>query len=59
MCLLAINFPLGIRKITVTLQKSATITSHDAGCLISIFTAFFLDKSIYLVGGQGRAKFFN
>ena len=45
MRLMAIEFPIGIRNISVTLQKTATITLLDAGCLMSITYYFFLDKS--------------
>ena len=56
MCLLAIKFPTGIRKLIVTLQEIAAITFLDAGCLMSIFYCFlFGQKSVYLVGGQKRA----
>ena len=53
MCLLAIMFPVGIRKITVTLQKIATITFLDTGFLMSnIYFLLFGQKLIYLVGRQ-------
>ena len=35
MCLLAIRLPIGMRKITLTLQKIATSTFFDTGCLMS------------------------
>ena len=48
MCLLAIKFPIRIRNIIVTLQKLATITFLDTGCLVSIFYCFlFGKKSMY------------
>ena len=48
MCLLAITFPIYMRKIIVTMRKIATITFLDTGCLMLIFTALFLDKSRYI-----------
>ena len=53
MCLLAIGFPICMRKIIVTMWKIATITFLDTGCLMLIFYCFlFGQKSTYLVGGQ-------
>ena len=60
MCLLALKFPLCMRKIIVTMRKIATITFLDTDCLMLIFYCFhFRQKSLYLVGGHGRAKFFD
>ena len=59
MCLLASKFPLCMGKIIVTMRKIATITFFDTGCLMLIVYCFlFGQKSIYLVAGQRRAKFF-
>ena len=44
MYLLAIKFPIDIRKITVTLQKIADITFLDTGCLISQIYFFLLGR---------------
>ena len=44
MCLLAIKFPVGIRKAIVALQKIATSTFLGTGCLISIFYCFPFEK---------------
>ena len=53
MCLLAVRFPICMRKIVVTMQKIATIPFFDTGCLMLIFYRFlFGQKSNYLVGGQ-------
>ena len=41
MCLLGIKFPIGKRKITVTLQKIATNKFLDNGCLMSNIYVFF------------------
>ena len=58
MCLLAIKFPLCMRKIMGNMREIATITFLDTGCLMSIVYCFLSgQKSIYLVGGQGRTKF--
>ena len=55
--LLAIKVPIGIREITVILQKIATNTFLDAGCLMSIVYLFLFGlKSIHLVSGQGRSR---
>ena len=54
MYLLAIMFPIGIRKILASLQKIAIINLLNTGCLMSIFAVFILDKS-----RQGRANYFN
>ena len=54
MRLFSIKFPIGLRKITVTLEKIATITFLDTSC--QLLTVFFLDKGNMC---SGRAKFFN
>ena len=54
MRLFCIKFPIGLRKITVTLEKIATITFLDTSC--QLLTVFFLDKGNIF---SGRAKFFN
>ena len=60
MRLLAIKFFIYMRKIIVTMWKIATDTFLDTGCLMLILDGFlFGQKSVYLVGGQGRAKFFD
>ena len=60
MYLLAIKSPICMRKIIMTLRRIATITFLDTGCLMLIFYWFhFGHKSKYLVGGQGRDKFFD
>ena len=55
--ILAIESPVGIRKITVTLQKIANNAVLDAGCLMSIIDYILFGKSQYLVRGQRWAKF--
>ena len=60
MCLLAIKFPICVRKIILTMRKIAAITFLDTGCLMSIFYCFlFGQMSKNLVGGEGRAKVFD
>ena len=60
MCLLAIKFPISIRKIIETIQKTATNTFFDTGCLMSLFHCFLLKQnSICFAGGQGGTKCFN
>ena len=54
MCLLAIKFPLGIRKIIVTLQKVATNTFLDTDCLLST-TYFSFWTKVNIFSGWVRA----
>ena len=55
----ASKFPICMRKIIVTIRKIATNTFLDTGCLTLIVYCFLLEqKSKYLVGGEGRVKFF-
>ena len=60
MCLLAIKFPICMRRVIGVMRKIATITFLDTSCLMLIFYCFlFGQKSKYSMGGQGRAKFFD
>ena len=53
MCLLAITFHISIRKIIVTLQKTATITFLDTSSLMSTFYGFLFRQS-HTFGGRTR-----
>ena len=48
------------KKTIVTMKTIATITFLDTGRPMLIFYCFlFAQQAIYLVGGKGRAKFFD